>query len=58
MLEVRQAIRSCDLSRLRDGAPRLLRARDREGIERWLGTTCIDPATGAPAGSRPRARGR
>jgi phosphoenolpyruvate-protein phosphotransferase (PTS system enzyme I) len=36
LLEVRQAIRSCDLSQLRDGAPSLLRARDHAGIARWL----------------------
>ncbi|MGV8944493.1 phosphoenolpyruvate--protein phosphotransferase [Thermomonas sp.] len=36
LLEVRRAIRGCDLSSLRAHAPALLRARDRAGIERWL----------------------
>ena len=36
MLEVRRAIREADLAALRAGAPALLRARDRAGIERWL----------------------
>lgn len=36
LLEVRRAIRGCDLSALRARAPSLLRARDRAGIERWL----------------------
>ncbi len=36
LLEVRQAIRACDLAALRARAPALLRARDRAGILRWL----------------------
>lgn len=36
LLEVRHAIRRCDLGRLRAAAPALLRARNRAGIERWL----------------------
>ena len=36
MLEVRRTIRSHDLSALRAKAPRLLRARNREEIERWM----------------------
>jgi phosphotransferase system enzyme I (PtsI) len=36
LLEVRRAIRACDLSLLRTRAHALLRARDRAGIERWL----------------------
>ncbi|HRO64189.1 phosphoenolpyruvate--protein phosphotransferase [Thermomonas sp.] len=36
LLEVRQAIRGCELTRLRADAPALLRARTRAGIERWL----------------------
>ena len=36
LLEVRRAIRDCDLSVLRSRAPALLRARDRKDIERWL----------------------
>jgi len=36
MLEVRRAIRGCDLSALRASTPALLRARDRAGIEAWL----------------------
>ena len=36
LLEVRRAIRGCDLASLHAHAPALLRARDRAGIERWL----------------------
>jgi phosphotransferase system enzyme I (PtsI) len=36
LLEVRQAIRGCDLGALRARAPALLRARDRAGIEKWM----------------------
>ena len=36
LLEVRRAIRACDLGALRARAPALLRARDRAGIERWM----------------------
>jgi phosphotransferase system enzyme I (PtsI) len=36
MLEVRQAIRACDLGALRARTKALLRARDREAIEHWL----------------------
>ena len=36
LLEVRQAIRACDLSTLRARSAALLRARDRVGIEQWL----------------------
>ena len=36
MLEVRRAVRGCDLSKLRAATPALLRARDRAGIETWL----------------------
>ncbi|TKS53424.1 phosphoenolpyruvate--protein phosphotransferase [Luteimonas yindakuii] len=36
LLEVRQAIRGCDLGALRRRAGALLRARDRVGIERWM----------------------
>lgn len=36
LLEVRRAIRDCDLGRLRTRAPALLRAHDRAGIERWM----------------------
>ncbi len=36
LLEVRRAIRDCDHGRLRAGAGKLLQARDRRGIERWL----------------------
>ncbi|HVR81944.1 MAG TPA: phosphoenolpyruvate--protein phosphotransferase [Luteimonas sp.] len=36
LLEVRRAIRGCDLGALRASAPALLRARDRAGIEKWL----------------------
>ncbi len=36
MLEVRRAVRGCDLATLRASTPDLLRARDRAGIEAWL----------------------
>ncbi len=36
LLELRRAIRACDLAALRARAPALLRARDRAGIEKWL----------------------
>jgi phosphotransferase system enzyme I (PtsI) len=36
MLEVRRAIRGCNLASLRAHVPALLRAHDRAGIERWL----------------------
>ncbi|MFN7183224.1 MAG: phosphoenolpyruvate--protein phosphotransferase [Thermomonas haemolytica] len=36
LLEVRQAIRQCDLGRLRAAAPALLRARQRAAIEDWV----------------------
>ena len=36
LLEVRRAIRECTLAGLRALAPKLLAARDRRGIERWL----------------------
>ena len=36
LLELRRAIRNCDLAALRARAPKLLRARDRAAIEQWL----------------------
>jgi len=36
LLELRRAIRGCDLGALRARAPALLRARDRASIEKWL----------------------
>jgi phosphotransferase system enzyme I (PtsI) len=36
LLEVRRAIRGCDLGALRARLPALLRARDRAGIEAWM----------------------
>jgi phosphoenolpyruvate-protein phosphotransferase (PTS system enzyme I) len=36
LLEVRRAIRGCDLGALRSRVSMLLRARDRIGIERWM----------------------
>jgi phosphotransferase system enzyme I (PtsI) len=36
LLELRRAIRNCDLGALRARAPALLRARTRKGIEDWL----------------------
>jgi len=44
LLDVRHAIRGCDLGQLRAQAPALLRARSRAGIERWLATRAA-PAT-------------
>ncbi|HVI58283.1 MAG TPA: phosphoenolpyruvate--protein phosphotransferase [Luteimonas sp.] len=38
LLELRRAIRACDLGALRAAAPALLRARDRAGIEKWMQT--------------------
>ena len=40
LLEVRRAIRGCDLGVLRARAPALLRARDRVGIEAWIAGAC------------------
>jgi phosphotransferase system enzyme I (PtsI) len=36
LLEVRRAIRACDLTTLRARAPALLRAGDRAAIQAWL----------------------
>lgn len=36
LLELRRAIRGCDLAALRARAPALLRARDRTSIEKWM----------------------
>lgn len=36
LLEVRRAIRDSDLAELQAAAPKLLAARDRRGIERWI----------------------
>ena len=36
LLEVRRAIRACDLAALRNETAALMRARDRAGIEQWL----------------------
>lgn len=36
LLEVRRAVRDSDLSVLQAMAPKLLQARDRRGIERWI----------------------
>ncbi|MES2857598.1 MAG: phosphoenolpyruvate--protein phosphotransferase [Pseudomonadota bacterium] len=41
LLEVRRAIRGCDVSQLRARAPALLRARDRAGIEAWLQANAV-----------------
>ena len=40
LLEVRQAIRGCSLSALRARLPKLMRARDRAAIERWMADAC------------------
>jgi len=41
LLEVRRAIRASDLSSLTTQSTRLLRARDRKGIEKWMASTAI-----------------
>ncbi|MBW8776185.1 MAG: phosphoenolpyruvate--protein phosphotransferase, partial [Stenotrophomonas sp.] len=43
LLEVRRAIREADLSVLRARAPKLLAARDRRAIERWLALVADTP---------------
>ena len=40
LLEVRRAIRGCDLSQLRHRASALMRAGSRASIERWLASAC------------------
>jgi phosphotransferase system enzyme I (PtsI) len=40
LLEVRKAVRECDLADLRTRSGALLRARDRAAIERWMETAC------------------
>ncbi len=40
LLEVRKAVRECNLAELRKRSSALLRARDREAIERWMATAC------------------
>ena len=42
LLEVRRAIREVELAALRAQAPQLLAARDRRGIERWIGGNTRD----------------
>lgn len=42
LLEVRRAVRDSDLSVLQAMAPRLLQARDRRGIERWIEKASLD----------------
>jgi phosphotransferase system enzyme I (PtsI) len=51
LLEVRQAVRACDLSRLRSRAETLRHAYDRASIEAWLReATCPDnPAARVPS---------
>ena len=48
LLEVRRAIRGCDLAALRARARTLLRARDRAEIQRWL-AAIADQRTDSPA---------
>ncbi|MGN7726009.1 phosphoenolpyruvate--protein phosphotransferase [Luteimonas sp. 22616] len=43
LLELRHAIRACDLGVLRGRAPALLRARDRAGIEKWMQANAPTP---------------
>ena len=45
LLEVRRAIRGCDLGALRARAPALLRARDRARIETWMRNFSLPAAT-------------
>ncbi len=42
LLEVRRAVRDSDLSVLQAMAPKLLQARDRRGIERWIEKASLD----------------
>ncbi len=42
LLEVRRAVRACDLGQLRASAPRLMRMRDRAAIERWIAGATAD----------------
>ncbi len=42
LLEVRRAVRACDLGKLRASAPRLMRMRDRAAIERWIAGAVAD----------------
>ena len=52
LLEVRRAIRACDLGRLRARCTALLRANSRAGIERWLATApCPGASADADAGA-------
>ena len=46
LLEVRRAIRGCDLGALRARLPSLMRARTRAGIEAWLGGGKVPPVRG------------
>jgi phosphotransferase system enzyme I (PtsI) len=50
LLEVRQAIRACDLAALRARATALMRARDRAGILRWLES--VSPAAAMQTSAR------
>jgi len=43
LLEVRKAVREADLADLRKRSSALLRARDREAIERWMAMTTASP---------------
>ena len=45
LLELRRAIRACDLGALRARAPALLRARDRTAFEQWLADATRGAAT-------------
>ena len=49
LLELRRAIRGCDLAVLRSRAPALLRARDRQAIEQWLRESCPQPFASSPS---------
>lgn len=48
LLELRHAIRACDLGTLRARAPALLRARDRAAIEKWMRANAPAEAPTAP----------
>jgi phosphoenolpyruvate-protein phosphotransferase (PTS system enzyme I) len=48
LLEVRRAIRDCDLATLRARGKALLRARDRVEIQRWL-AAAVPQRAGLPA---------
>src|SRR3546814_17643696 len=53
LLEVRRAIRDCDLGSLRARLPALLRARDRPAIEAWIQKVAAPADNGGLTASTP-----